>query len=124
MRTKNIRRVTLPIILMAVCPAMATAAVPSDNSAEHEVMSGTAVMQRPTSLSAEVAQLADRLGLGDKIRRVAELRSADLHNDHNMIELLSAKQDIIQRVIVALLQVRGAAAQVSFQISEADQLSN
>lgn len=71
-------------------------------------------------LSPGAAQLAEQLGVGARIEQLKTWKTAKVRPDS--LELVQTKQAITQAVLVALLQVRAASAQIAYDIFEAGQI--
>lgn len=100
--------------LCAQHTAFAAADVPAAAQPEQAV---SPVLEKPITLTPSALVLAQQLGIAENIRRVDELRSSP-----NNIELLQQKQAIMQAVMVGMLEVRAATAQISNDMFEAGQI--
>jgi hypothetical protein len=78
------------------------------------------VLEKPLSLTPAAMQLAEQLGVADRIRRVEQLKV--LPGSAASLELVQAKQAIMQSVLIGMLQVRATSAQITYDIFEAGQV--
>lgn len=76
------------------------------------------VLEKPTALSPAAWQLAEQLGIANRIQKLDEHRRLSTPES---LEVTQNKQAIMQAVLVAMLQVRAASAQISYDIFEAGQ---
>lgn len=102
------RRLSLIVALVYAC------AVPVFAAAEP-------VLEKPTTLTAEASQLASHMGIDDNIRHIEQVRSSSPAAANNL-EILQQKQTIMQAVMIGMLQVRAAAAQINYDIFETNQI--
>jgi len=102
--------------LCAPHAAFAAAAAPTDAPPE-PTQTVSPVLEKPVTLTPSAMVLAQQLGIADNIRRVDELRTSP-----NNIELLQQKQAIMQAVMVGMLEVRAASAQIANDMFEAGQI--
>lgn len=100
-------------LIVAPTAVFAFEAAPATSAVE------SPVLEKPVTLSPDSMQLADQLGIASRIQRVEDWSKAP---GAHALELVQNKQAIMQAALVAMLQVRAASSQISYDIFEAGQL--
>lgn len=78
------------------------------------------VLEKPVTLSPGAMQLAEQLGIAGRIKQLDDLHRAQA--DGKALDIVQAKQAIMQAVLVAMLQVRATSAQIAYDVFEAGQV--
>lgn len=109
------RLVKLRLLSFVVAFASACAGGPSFAASEP-------VLEKPSSLTGEALQLGKDLSIDDNIQRIEELRFSPA--TANSLEMLQQKQTVMQAVMIGMLQVRAASAQISYDVFETNQIES
>lgn len=99
---------------------VACAAADDDKTAKPSEPPPSPVLEKPVSLTPDAAHLAEHMGISQVVHRVETLRAK---SQEQSLELVQAKQTIMQAVLIAMLQVRATSAQISYDVFEAAQVS-
>jgi hypothetical protein len=106
----GLRRLSLIVALACACAS--SSPVFADVSSEP-------VLEKPATLTPDALQLASHMGIDDNIKRIDELRHSAAANN---LEMLQQKQTIMQAVMIGMLQVRAASAQINYDVFETNQV--
>lgn len=109
------------IVVAFLCATPVVCAAANDDvPAQQSGPPPSPVLEKLASLTPDAAHLAEHMGIAQVIHNVETLRAK---SSEQSLELVQAKQTIMQAVLIAMLQVRAASAQISYDVFEAAQVS-
>lgn len=102
---------------LALDPALPISPKPAAGPAEQALSQDTHV-----GLSPGVQEIAEEIGVNDLLEKLLHMRDPSELTDRQLIERLTLKQDLINAILQAMLEIHGVDARVNYEIAQATEI--